>query len=192
MSLREQTFPYSCKLSYKTEEIRFNTLGIYSDFGNTVQGLTDEHTNIPELYSDTRLNSFTAKNITDIVQDQQVFTEIEPLIQTAVEQPQICYKYQTDNIIFIVTPELRSVYTLQSTTTELTQPLIDTYKKTIPINQTPELQLIGNLHTTDEPETFLFKTTGLKMLLLRKQNCELRLYDAEPKQTIDFYADFKK
>lgn len=190
MSLENKQFPISGKLLYSSEEVRLNTLGIYSTFGNTVQSVTDEHTDIPELYLESRLDSFISDNIPSIVKDTEVFTDIDSLIKKSIQDPQLCYKYQSNNIIFIVTPELRSVYQFEYQ--DETETMIDTYKKTIPINQTPNIRLIGELTRTEENKnTYTFDTKGLRMKLLGNANKTLNLLNEEPAVTFDLYSELQ-
>lgn len=186
MTFENTSFPISGKLIYCSEEIRLNTLGIYSEFGNTIQGLTNEHIGIPELYSTTQLDQFISQNAAKAVEGEDTFTTIEELFDTASKNPNVCYKYQTNNIVFVVTPELRSVYRFE--TGSKTQTMIDSYVKTIPVTQTPEIRLIGKLY--EDSDMYRFKSEGLKMRILLKSGREVQLTATEPAVTLDYYSEY--
>lgn len=187
MSISNINFPKNGKLFYDTEEIRLNTFGTYSEFGNNVQGVTNEHAEYSELYSTIRLSQFVSQNLTQEISDQEAFTEIDSLLQFATNNPQSCYKYQKDHITFVVTPELRSVYTFKTDGTEYS--LIEDYTKSIPVNKTPEIRLIGHLDKSDD-DMYNFSSSGLKMKLLLKADRKVSLIEEEPACTVDYYTEY--
>lgn len=180
--------PSTCTLNYIGEEVKLDTFGIYSSFGNNVQPVSDEHKEYTELYSKNRLDDFVARNIEDIIKEKEVFTTISDLLKTAAKHKEPCYKYEKDNRIFIVQPELYSIYKIQLDSK--THTCVEDYAKSISTHDRPYLELIGKLYEQVSENTYKFNTKSLKMRLLRRNDVELTVKIRDPVNKFKYFTKF--
>lgn len=186
--MTDRDFPLEGKLQYVGEEVTLRALGVYSDFGNSIQPVPDRvEEKHPEIQSERINSNFVVSELAELIQDEPSYTTIDEILTKTAEKSIFYFKYETSGTVFVVVPKLKSVYNFH---TQDSEPLyfIQDSIKSLPVSETPHLNLIGEMKKQDQG--YIFTASGLKMILFRKSGEMLSLEQREPINTYDYYSEY--